>query len=475
MSFLDFASGYLPPGVYVQQQTPQVISTAVTAPSFVAFVGPARGYLIAQDALVLSTTSPTPLTHGGAISNSVVISDANNNTYPSNYFTISSAVTSSGTVVSVELTTTGAALAGRTLYVTYNYQDSNYYLPKTFTNFQQIQTAYGAAFDSSNNLVSPLTLAAQFLYANGSPTVIVLPTSDGNTTATRTGLSEAYQQLASNEDIDIIVPIPHGMGGTPQSPADSINVATDLKTFVDAQAQQGIFQIGIYGPAVGMTTGPDAIAQACSDSRMIVAWPNKLQYFNGLTNNVVNVGGWTLAAAYAGFLSSRPPQYGITKSPISGFSGIPNDVFVSMTKAYKNQLSAAGVSVLEPTQNNVLRCRQGVTTNISSVVTRQISVVRSSDYMMTRIEQTLDNSGMIGNPTTDSSPPQVQIVVQAVLDSLVTAGVILGYSGLNAVLGTTNPTVIQVTFAYRPSYELDYIVVTFNVDTTTGVITPVAA
>jgi hypothetical protein len=440
----------------------------------VALVGPARGYLIAQDALVLSTTVAVPLTHAGAIENSVTISDANNNTYPSNYFTITSATGPSGNIVSVELASAGAALAGRTLYVTYNYTDSNYYLPQTFTSYQQIQAAFGAPFDSSNNLVSPISLAAQFLYANGSPTTVVVPTNDSNTTATRTGLSTAYQQLASNEDIDIIVPIPYGMAGTTGTPADSINVATDLKAFVDSQAQQGIFQMGIYGLATGMTLGPDAVAQACADPRLIVAWPNKLQYYNGMTNTTVNIGGWALAAAYAGLLSSRPPQYGLTKVPVSGFTGIPNDVFVQMTKAYKNQLSAAGVSVLEPTQNNVLRCRQGVTTNMSSVITRQISVVRSADYMMTMFEQTLDSSGMIGNPTTDSSPAQVQVVCQSVLDALKTAGIITGYSGLNAVLGSTNPTVIQVTFAYQPAYELDYIVVTFNVDTNSGLISQAA-
>jgi hypothetical protein len=459
----------------MEQRTPQVISAAVTMPSMVALVGPAQGYLIAQDALVLSTTAPTPLTHPGAIETSVVITDANNNSFPSNYFTITQAAGPNGNIVSVELTAQGTELAGRTLYVTYDYTDANYYLPQTFTNFQQIQAAFGQAFDSNNNLVSPLTLAAQFLYANGSPTVVIVPTNDTNTTATRTGLANAYQQLASNEDVDLIVPIPFGMTGSAGTPNDSINVATDLKAFVDSQAQQGIFQMGIYGPALGMTIGPDAIAQAVADSRVIVAWPNQLQYYNGLTNSVVNIGGWNLAAAYAGLLSSRGPQYGITKSPIAGFAGIPNSVFVQMTKAYKNQLSAAGVSVLEPTQNNVLRCRQGVTTNMSSVVTRQISVVRSADYMMDLIQNTLDNSGVIGNPTTASSPAGVQVIVQSCLDSLVASGIILGYSGLNAVLLTSNPTVIQVTYAYKPAYELDYIVITYNVDVTNGTVLPAAA
>jgi hypothetical protein len=35
--------------------------------------------------------------------------------------------------------------------------------------------------------------------------------------------------------------------------------------------------------------------------------------------------------------------------------------------------------------------------------------------------------------------------------------------------------VVQVTYAYKPAYELDYIVVTYNVDTSSGTVSPVAA
>lgn len=481
MSILDFSSGYLPPGVYVRPQTNQVVSQSVTAPSAVALVGPAKGFLTAQDTMVLSTTAAVQVSKTGADPESIVVSDANGNTYPSNYFTVTNATG----VVSLELTANGSNLAGKSVYVSYNYTDANYYLPKSYTTFQQIVAAFGPAFDSANNLISPITLAAQFVFANGNPTVVVVPTNDPSGTpagtASRVGLAQAYQQLASNDTIDIVVPLPVGLVNTPASGnqsasnGDVINAATDLKAFVDSQSAQGIFQIGIYGADSGVTTGADAIAQQCLDSRVVVAYPNALNFFNGQNNSIVKVGGWCLAAAYAGLLSSRPPQYGLTKAPISGFAGLPNSVFVQMTKAYKNQLSAAGVSVVEPTQNNVLRCRQGVTTNMTSAVTKQISVTRSADYMMSLVQRTLDNSGLIGNPTTASTPANVQIIVQSVLDSLKSSGVIIDYSGLNAVLGSSDPTTIVVTYAYKPAYELDYIVISYGIDTSSGTVAPLAA
>lgn len=472
MSILDFSGSYQPPGVYIQEQAPQIAAVPVTAPSIVALVGPTRGYLTHTDAFVLSQASATALTQQGINQSTIVVTNAYGTVYsPSNY-TLATTGSGNTAVSSIELTAAGASNIGtQVAYITYQYTDSHYYQPLTFTNPNAIIAAYGAPFDVNSNLTSPISLAASFLYANGTPTVIVMPTTDTGMTATRSGLSTAYTALSSNPYIDLVVPLPVGMTGTPNTPGDIYNVGQDLKTHCEGLAQQGIFRVGIYGWETSVTIGPDSVAQNVADQRVIVPYPNQLNYFYGPNNVTVTLGGYYLAAAFAGFLSSQPVQQGLTRQVINGFSGIPNSMYITMTKQQKNTWSAAGVSVCEISGNGSLVCRQGLTTSTANVTTSEISIVRSTDTMAFEIEETLNNSGLVGGPTNTNTPAQIQALVQGVLDTLVAAGIIVGYQGLNATVTSVNPTVVTVTFGFSPAFPLNYIAVQFSVNTSTGSVT----
>lgn len=483
MSFINFSGSYQPPGVYVTQQTPQVIAVPVTAPSTVALVGPTLGYFTNTDVVTLSTTSTTTLSKKGINLSTVVVTDAYNNVYAaSGNYTLAQTGTGTATVTTIE-EITASPIGANAVYVSYQYTDANYYLPYQFSSYTAIQATYGNPFDANNNLLSPISLAAQLLYANGSPTVVVMPTTDTGLVATQTGLSTAYVALAARNDIDIVIPLPVGI--TNATGANSITgVGTDLKSHCDSMAQQSLWRIGILGYESSVTTSTlnpgtlpsTGLAPAIADARVTVAYPNQLSYYYTPNNTTLTVSGYYLAAALAGVLSGNPVQQGLTRQIINGFSGIPAAMLATFTKANKNSWSAAGVSVVEPTstaQGSSLVCRQGVTTQVNSTVLREISLVRAADNMMFNIYDSLLNSNLIGSPTTTNTPAQIQGLVQGVLDNLVASGVIVGYSSLNTAVTSNNPTVVSVTFAYSPSYPLNYIAVSFSVDTSTGNVIPV--
>lgn len=480
---MSFAGSYQPPGVYVSAQTPPVLSSPVSAPTTVALVGPTRGYFTNTDASVLPVSPSTyTLSKNGINLASVVVTDAYNNVISATgNYTLSQTGTGTSSVTTITATSNGffapASGAPPAAYISYQYTDANYYQPYLFSTYRDIQQAYGTPYDDNNNLTSPITLAAQFIFANGAPNVLVVPTTDSNLLATQAGLAAAYTQLQNRNDISMVVPLPVGI----TSGATIQGVGTDLRAHCDSMAQQSMWRIGLLGyesSVSSSTLNPGqlpstGLAPSIADQRVVVAYPNQLLYYYNPNNVTLTVSGYYLAAAMAGVLANNVVQQGLTRQPILGFSGIPTSMYTSMTKASKNTWSAAGVSVVEPAtaSGSSLICRQGVTTSTTSTVTREISLVRAADFMMYDLYNTLMNSKLIGTPTTANTPAQIQGMVQGVLDFLVSQGVIIGYTNLQATVTSTNPTVVTVTFAYQPAYPLNYIQISFSVNTSTGSVT----
>jgi hypothetical protein len=57
-----------------------------------------------------------------------------------------------------------------------------------------------------------------------------------------------------------------------------------------------------------------------------------------------------------------------------------------------------------------------------------------------------------------------------VLTLLQSAGAIVAYGTVNAALTSLNPTIITANFAYRPSFPVDYVNVTFSLDLTNSTV-----
>lgn len=476
MSIINFSS-YQVPDVYVTQVPSPIVNIVGTTPAVIAIVGPTRGYKTFTEPVTLSGTTAVTLSNLGVNPATVVIQDASGNTYTAgvDYATATvNGIDAYHNQVTVARSTPSGINSGVTVFATYQYTDFNYYTPQTFFSFAPVQSAFGQAINlSTNTITSPVSLAALQAFNNGANEVVICPTLDSGLIATRTGLSNAYTLLASDTDIDIVVPLPVGLIGTPNAPGDIINIGADLKAHCESLAALGVFRTGIIGYETSSTVLPDVIAGGIASARVMEAFPNQMNFFNSTTNQTLIIAGYYLAAAFAGRFSALPVQESLTRKSIIGFSGIPSAVFTTMTKSYKNQLSAAGVAVVEPSPNGSLICRHGVTTLGTSVMTQELSLVRCADRMVQQIHDTLLNSGLIGSPQTPTTLSTVKGIAQGVLDSLKNAGVIFDYTGLGVQTLSTNPTVIALQWAYKPSYPLNYITAQFSIDTTSGSIAPI--
>jgi hypothetical protein len=462
------ANAYSPPGTYIsEQQSPLAGITSIT-PEVVAIVGPSRGFRTAVEAIVLTGTTATGLANGGVDNSSVVVSSLAGVQYD---LTTDYTVATVSGVTQITRVTDGAIESGEAVRVAYEFTDDDYFAPLEVLDYDDVKDAYGEPYNPTTGaILSPLSFAAQLAFQNGANRLVLVATdSSSPTLVTRAELTDAYD-LLQRPDIGFVVPLPAGMTGTSEAPGDIINVGSDLGTHVDTASADGMFRIGMYGAPLGSTVDPATIAGGVANRRVVVAHPAKMNYYNGHANQTIEVDGFYLAAAMAGRAASLPVQMPLTRKRISGFSGIPSSVLASMTKSAKDAWATSGVALVELDRRNALVIRHGVTTDPSNVLTREMSVVRARDLMVIRIQDTLDNSQLIGSPILEDTPLQVKSVVAGVLESLLGEQAIVEYTELKARIASVDPSVIQVKFEYRPAYPLNYVLVTFSVNLTEGTI-----
>jgi hypothetical protein len=87
--------------------------------------------------------------------------------------TLSNETTLDATADSAATPKTGIA-DGDTVVVSYNYTNNHYYDPTYLSDYDDVVDKYGAPFDSSGNIVSPVSFAARLAFQNGASELVLL-------------------------------------------------------------------------------------------------------------------------------------------------------------------------------------------------------------------------------------------------------------------------------------------------------------
>jgi hypothetical protein len=468
---------YQPPGVYIEEQSSPIVSVIGAAPTVVAIVGPSVGYRTFAETIVLNGTDETVLAKKGVDALTIEVTRTDGTAYAVG--TDYDVTAHSGDDANINTTrdnTTGISAVdggditdGEQVRVAYSYTDLAYFDPLHVSDYDDVKDAFGQPINvATGEITSPLSLAAKFALDNGAQNVVLTPTDSSSQVVERSELVAAMQRLSTVYDLSVVVPLPVGIIGQELSPGDVLGVGTDLANHCEQLSNDGYYRIGLLGYETGVTVQPTTIANQVSNERVMLAWPNQVQWFNSFTNQSQTVAGYYLAAAFAGRMVSKPVQDALTKTDIRGFAGIPASMFQTMTKATKDVWSAGGVAVAELNRQQVMVCRHGVSTDTSSTNAREISLTRARDTMMRVIQDTLDASQMIGKAIDDTTPIRVKGIVGGVLETMVTQGVINKYLDLKARQVPDSPVIIEVKFRYKPSYPLNFILVSFSIDTSNG-------
>lgn len=474
----DFST-YLPPGVYTSEDQTPMVNLQTFTPNLVALVGPSVGYRRHTEAVTLAGTTAVTLSHLGVDEATVVVRSVDGlTTYvvDDDYALVEGegadedSLTAADNEWTIARVGGGDITAGAVVRVSYQYTDPDYFNPRRLSDYDDIKDAFGEPIDPiTGAITSPLSFAAKIAMDNGATDLVLVATDSASATAViRTELSDALDLLLANYDVNIVVPLPAGITGDDNAPGDVINVGDDLAAHVDAASADNNFRVGIVGYDGTVTVTPDSIAQGIASKRVMLAWPNKLSWYNGFAQRTVTVSGIYLAAAYAGRLAALRTQDGLTRKQVNGFTGIEASAALTLTPTNKNAWSAAGVAVLEATRRRGLVVRHGTSTDPTNVNTREVSVVRIRDAVVRGMNEAVENSGIIGAPIVEETPLRVKTIIAGVLEQAKDNELIIGYQNLKSRLSQIDPSVIEIKFEYQPSYPLNYVLIVFSINTQTG-------
>jgi len=446
-------------------------------------------------AMVNTTSTGTYSTYSGYTVTWVSGTTTVTGTYGTN-FTISTASGQPFSILSTSGTTSGVGLPSGTVSITYGHNWAAY---GTYYNYNSLAATLGAAV-SGTTISSPGTLAAQLAFQNGANTVQILPVarvsnptastaavSDWIRTFSTVGTSNDVTYLASFSSVDVVVPIYSFISTSGQNAGQVIpygggTVASALSTYLSNQYNVGVYQrafIGVDGTGNQVTTSAmQALASGFGSSnagtRVSLAFPASINYnpglstTTGLTNVNFNVPGAYLAAALAGtFVGQTDVEVPITNKQIFGFNYVPNQI--SINDAQTNYLPY-GITTAYQKRDGNLWCLQGLTTNTTNWLTQEISINAIGDRLARNISSDLNNSYIIGGPLTAITVNTALAIVQATLVNAKKSGLIQSYQSLSYTLSNPNPTTIYITFQYSPTYPVNYIQVTFSLNTSTGAV-----
>jgi len=495
-------SSYQPPGVYVSDVTGPIVTTTGVFPQILTLVGPGLGYRTAVQTFQIFAGTGAILNFTGVFTTAQAGPPAI--AAPVMTVTGSSTILAQGTDYSFTVTpdpSGNAALAvtsvfrvgtstsiadGAQVTITYNYADVTYYQPQLFTNFPAVTNAYGqprvAAAPTQANVsqvANPLSYAAQTAFGAGANQVIACACNPADGTLEQQLLA-AYTKLAAVYDSTLVVPVfPDYLGGFAGGSGVSqyaLTLATDLDGAMQGASVNGYPRIGFFGLPVDYSESAlpvPSFSASIADKRLVLAYPKALQAYNPLTRQTFSASGCYLAVALAAVLSALPVNTGLTGQAVPGFAGLTAAELQAMTPAFMNSLAQAGTTVVYQSRNGGLTCRHGLTTNMSALNTREISLVRQADALLVSLQAGMENSGLIGTPITANTVATVQGAIVSILQQDIAQGIIASYTNLVVAQQQYpggDPTVITATFSYVPSVPLNYIEVTFSIDLSAGLV-----
>lgn len=346
-------------------------------------------------------------------------------------------------------------------YVTFNETknfNSDNQVPAQLFGLEKDALAYAGPLTITNKL----GIAAHMAFLNGAAAVALLQikkatdTEDADPSAYIKGIDYFNQPMAGGDQPSLMEPV-----------TTSVSVLNYLKT--SNTIQSGIRyaneHMSYFGFAINTSpTTAQAFARSMNNERMTGIYPDGaiLTLTDALDNDVEYlVDGAFLAAAVAGRDTS--PAFDVatplTKKPVTGFTRL----YRRMDAVTAAQTANSGLTLLEE-QSAGINIKIALTTDISSNLTRNPSVIRVKDFIQRGTRSILQP--YIGLKYLPSRNKEVEDTLGSYLKSLKNAQIIVAYTGVKAAQSTDDPEAMNVVAYYSPVLPLHWILVTYNLRTT---------
>jgi len=111
-----------------------------------------------------------------------------------------------------------------------------------------------------------------------------------------------------------------------------------------------------------------------------------------------------------------------------------------------------------------------LTTSTTNWLTQEISIISAQDQLYRNIKNALVNANLIGTAFSSNTTNRILSNIQGTLGNAIANNLIQAYTNLQYSVPNNQPTSVNVTFAYSPTFPLNYINVTFGIDPQAGTI-----
>jgi len=346
---------------------------------------------------------------------------------------------------------------GDLYYISYVYQKQDF-TTAFYTKMSSIINAYGAIHPEN-----PVSLAAYLAMINGAVLVGIkqVPRAEGSNYASTTTYVEAVEELEGvlpgHISPDIITPLKGDSSQLFQILARSNAIQSSIRYRQE--------RTSIIGVQAGTTEGAaKTLAGQLSDDRMRMVYPDMAliaieeQTAEGqVVTKEHLIDGPMLAAMLVGSVVS--PNYDVaspwTRRRLVG----PSQLARTLDAVAQNQMAMAGVTVLDD-KPPFIQVRHGLTTDMTSVMTKTPTIRLIADHVQQQSRSTLDQ--FIGLKFLPGVLSQVEGRLAKLFQTLVKQEIIAIYTGLKAAPDADDPTTANVEAYYAPVWPLLYLILQFH-------------
>jgi hypothetical protein len=358
--------------------------------------------------------------------------------------------------------------AGQTYYVVYDADvEATQFEPKLCFTTDDVATFYGPDTQEleSGTPLNPVSLGARMTIEEGCPMVYVLqvkPDASGNVGAAEYQAAlDTYARFINTiwrivpmdltAEINTVVTTHINMYSTPEERMERV---TGYGAYY-ASAPTA------FAGATGVFTVIGSYAAGVLNRRVSVIYPDKASKVlsDGLSHNL---GAQYIMAAIAGAESIIPVQQSRTRLNLKSLYELKG---VNMTRTEKNRLAQRGVMILEQPHGvgSEVVIRHGLTTDMTSVQTREVSIVAITDYVSKYYRNICEP--YIGKYNINSETiTKIEATLKSGKNQLIGKKVINDGTFGTIMQDEENPDSIAIPASILPPYPCNYIDITLLVE-----------
>lgn len=332
---------------------------------------------------------------------------------------------------------------------------TSHYDLKIMTSKKQVEDEYG--LDVNSGTINNITLGALIALENTSM-VYTLKVAKAGSTVTAAELQVGLDKLRGEKDAYRIM--------IADVSADDLNLAVVNHVRTMSDPTEGSERVTLLAKAQSASTASEVAslvggyAAAIKDFRVAVVYPDRAK--RKLSDGVEYLlTGQFVAIALASMKAAGRPEQAYTEKQILNFTEL---VGVKMTRAEKNLVAEQGVMILEQNRRgDPITVRHGISTDMSSIQMRELSVTELADYVSRVLRPVL--SQYKGKNITRSLVTRIEGSVNSTLAELIKNGHILDESRVVSIQQLVeSPDSIAIEILIKVPYPCNYITVIVSYD-----------